>query len=116
MWRVRFRMAKFKAIFLQQEPWEADRFKAGVGADMEVVAFPQGTDVASIDASHRDAIIVVGGRGVTSAETAKLFPNLKLIQTLSAGTDTVPKVAMNEMGIRVANNMGGNSRRHCLAY
>jgi phosphoglycerate dehydrogenase-like enzyme len=102
-------MAKFKAIFLQQEPWEADRFKAGVGDDMDVVALPQGSDVASVDASDRDAIIVVGGRGVTSAETAELFPNLKLIQTLSAGTDTVPKVAMSEMGIRVANNMGGNA-------
>jgi len=102
-------MAKFKAIFLHQEPWEAERFREGVGADMEVVGFPQTTDVAKVGAENFDAVMVVGGAGVRSEETGRLFPRLKLIQTLSAGTDTIPKVAMSEMGVRVANNMGGNA-------
>ncbi len=102
-------MSKFKAIFLHQESWEAERFRDAVGSNMEVVAYPQGTDVATIDESHHDAQMIVGGGGVRSVETAEKFPNLKLIQTLSAGTDSIPKVGMSEMGIRVANNMGGNA-------
>ncbi len=102
-------MAKFKAIFLYQDLWEMDRFRAGVGADMEVVGLPQMADVATVGAENFDADMVVGGGGVRSAETGRLFPRLKLIQTLSAGTDSIPKVAMSEMGVRVANNMGGNA-------
>jgi phosphoglycerate dehydrogenase-like enzyme len=102
-------MAKFKAIFLYQELWEADRFRIGVGEGMEVVSVPQQTDVATVGSANFDADIIVGGAGVRSKETGRLFPRLKLIQTLSAGTDTIPKVAMSEMGVRVANNMGGNA-------
>jgi phosphoglycerate dehydrogenase-like enzyme len=102
-------MSIFKVIFLYQEAWEAERFRDGVGDEVEVIGVPQATDVADVDAAHRDAQMVVGGHGVRSAETARLFPQLKLIQTLSAGTDSIPKVEMSEMGIRVANNMGGNA-------
>ncbi|MDE0592331.1 MAG: NAD(P)-binding domain-containing protein [Dehalococcoidia bacterium] len=102
-------MSKFKVIFLYQEPWETERFQAGVGEAFEVVGFPQRTDVGDIDSSHHDAQMVVGGAGVRSAETALKYSQLRLIQTLSAGTDTIPKVEMSEMGIRVANNMGGNA-------
>ncbi len=102
-------MAKFKTIFLYQELWEADRFRAGVGDGMEVVAIPQKTDVATVGSENFNADMVVGGAGIRSEETGRLFPKLKLIQTLSAGTDTIPKVAMSEMGVRVANNMGGNA-------
>ena len=45
-------MAIFKAIFLYQDPWEAERFQAGVGDDMEVVGFPQSTDPATIGAQN----------------------------------------------------------------
>jgi D-3-phosphoglycerate dehydrogenase len=102
-------MAKFKAIFLYQDSWEADRFQAGVGDDMQVVGFPQATDPATVGAENYDAVMVVGGAGIRTEQTARLFPRLKLIQTLSAGTDTIPKVAMSEMGVRVANNRGGNA-------
>ncbi len=102
-------MAKFKAIFLYQDPWEAERFQEGVGEDMEVVGFPQQTDPATVGSENFDAVMVVGGAGIRTEETGRLFPKLKLIQTLSAGTDTIPKVAMSEMGVRVANNMGGNA-------
>ena len=74
-------MAKFKAIFLQQEPWEADRFQAGVGADMEVVAFQQGSDLLEVGVGHPETVMVIGGSGVTSVKAAELFPLLKMIQT-----------------------------------
>jgi phosphoglycerate dehydrogenase-like enzyme len=102
-------MAKFKAIFLHQEPWESERFEAGVGPDMEVVAFQQATDLLEVGAGHPETVMVVGGGGVRSVEAADLFPILELIQTLSAGTDTIPKIEMSERGVRVANNMGGNA-------
>jgi phosphoglycerate dehydrogenase-like enzyme len=102
-------MAKFKAIFLYQDPWEAERFQKGVGDDMKVVGFPQSADPAAAGAENFDAVMVVGGAGIRTEATARLFPNLKLIQTLSAGTDTIPKARVAEMGIRVANNMGGNA-------
>jgi phosphoglycerate dehydrogenase-like enzyme len=102
-------MANFKAIFLHQEPWEAERFTAGVGPDMEVVALHQSADLLVDGVGHPETVMVVGGSGVTSVEMADLFPKLRLIQTLSAGTDTIPKVEMSERGVRVANNMGGNA-------
>lgn len=102
-------MSKFKVIFLHQEPWESEMFAAGVGSDCEVVGFPQKSDLLEVGVGHPETAMVVGGLGVTSLEAADLFPNLQLIQTLSAGTDTVPKIEMNERGVRVANNMGGNA-------
>jgi phosphoglycerate dehydrogenase-like enzyme len=102
-------MAEFKTIFLHQEPWEAERFSAGVGSAMEVVSLPQTSDLLVDGVGHPETVMVVGGRGVTSVEAADLFPRLQLIQTLSAGTDTVPKVEMSERGVRVTNNQGGNA-------
>lgn len=102
-------MANFKTLFLYQEPWEAERFESGVGPEMEVVGFPQGTDLLEVGGGHPETVMVVGGGGVRSAEVADLFPRLQLIQTLSAGTDTIPKIEMSERGVRVANNMGGNA-------
>ena len=46
-------MANFKAIFLYQDPWEAERFQVGVGRDKEVVGFPQGTDLATVGSAYR---------------------------------------------------------------
>ena len=102
-------MANFKTLFLYQEPWEAERFESGVGPEMEVVGFPQGTDLLDVGGGHPETGMGVGGGGVRSAEVADLFPRLQLIQTLSAGTDTIPKIEMSERGVRVANNMGGNA-------
>ena len=102
-------MSKFKVIFLYQDLWEAKRFSTGVGSDMEVVEFPQASELLEVGVNHPETMMVVGGAGVRSVQAAELFPKLKLIQTLSAGTDTIPKVEMSEMGIRVANNMGGNA-------
>ncbi|MFC1935884.1 NAD(P)-dependent oxidoreductase [Chloroflexota bacterium] len=44
-----------------------------------------------------------------SVELAKLTPSVKLIQTVSAGTNRIDKVSLGELDIRVANNGGGNA-------
>ena len=42
-------------------------------------------------------------------ELAKLTPSVKLVQTVSAGTDQIDKITLGELGIRVSNNGGGNA-------
>ncbi len=101
-------MATFKTIFMYQEPWEAERFENAFGDEMQVVAIHQRTDIATVGEENYDADMIVGG-GVRSIDTGRLFTKLKLIQTLSAGTDWIPKMELSEMGVRVANNQGGNS-------
>ena len=86
-------------------------------ADFERVA-PEGVEVGWVDSSLplddqapllADAqVAIVAGAPVT-VEVARLAPNLKLVQTTSAGTDTLDKTTLGEMGIRVSNNGGGNA-------
>ena len=59
-------------------------------------------------ASEVIAVIPAGPRAVTT-ELALRLPNLRLIQTTSAGTDYLDKTALGESGVLVANNGGGNS-------
>ena len=85
--------------------------------DFQRVA-PEGVEVGWVDSSLpldeqapllADAqAAIVAGAPVT-VEVARIAPNLKLVQTTSAGTDTLDKTALGEMGIRVSNNGGGNA-------
>lgn len=54
------------------------------------------------------AVIPAGPQAVTTALALQL-PNLRLIQTTSAGTDYLDKTSLGESGVLVANNGGGNS-------
>ena len=86
-------------------------------AEFQRVA-PEGVEVGWVDSSKplddqaadlQDAqVAIVAGAPVT-VEVASRAPNLKLVQTISAGTDTLDKTALGEMGIRVSNNGGGNA-------
>ncbi len=79
---------------------------------------PAGVEVAWVDPSQppekvlaacRDAeVIVAGGRAVT-LDLARACPRLKLVQVFSAGTDWLDVKGLGELGVRVANNHGGNS-------
>ncbi len=79
---------------------------------------PEGVEVGWVDSNQplddqaaelrNVQVAIVAGAGV-SVEVAQRAPNLKLVQTTSAGTDTLDKTALGEMGIRVANNGGGNA-------
>ena len=84
-------------------------------ADFHRVA-PDGVEVGWVDSSLpmedqagllRDAQVMVVAGAQVSVEVARHAPNLKLVQTTSAGTDQLDKTALGEMGIRVANNGGG---------
>ena len=87
-------------------------------ADFQRVA-PGGADISWVDSTQpikqqasqlKDAVaVIVAGGGGFSVELAKSCARLTLIQTTSAGTDRLDKQALGEMGIRVANNGGGNA-------
>ena len=86
-------------------------------ADFQRVA-PEGLEVGWVDSTLsldeqaellQDAQVAIVGGAPVSVEVASRAPNLKLVQTVSAGTDTLDKTALGEMGIRVSNNGGGNA-------
>ncbi|HCV28453.1 MAG TPA: 2-hydroxyacid dehydrogenase [Dehalococcoidia bacterium] len=67
-----------------------------------------GDDSVLEGAQEAIAVIPAGPRAITT-ELALKLPNLRLIQTTSAGTDYLDKTALGESGVLVANNGGGNS-------
>ena len=60
-------------------------------------------------AQLEDAVAIIPSAGRVPLEIAKRCPNLRLVQTLSAGTDTLDVKGLGEMGVRTANNGGGNA-------
>lgn len=79
---------------------------------------PEGTEVRWVDVSQpleQQAAQLQAARAVIVApsafpvELALKCPNLRLVQTISAGTNMIDIAALNELGIRVANNGGGNA-------
>lgn len=102
-------MPKIKAVFIYQDKWEAERFREGVANDVEVVVLPRGADDGEVDAASKDAHMIVGGGRVRNLDAARNYSNLQLVQVLSAGTNYLPTAELAEMGIRVANNFGGNA-------
>ena len=79
---------------------------------------PEGVEVEWVDltqpverqaAQLEDAVAIIPLVGRVPLEIARRCPNLRLVQTLSAGTDTLDVKGLGEMGIRTANNGGGNA-------
>ena len=102
-------MSRIKAVFVYQDEWEGERFRAGVGGDVEVLIFPEGAEAVELDAASVDAHMVVGGGRVQDLDALRTYRNLRLVQVLSAGTNYLPTAKLAEMGVRVANNVGGNA-------
>ena len=82
-------------------------------------AFPGETDLEWVDSrlpidelseilKDTKAMILTGHTDVP-AELATKCPELRLVQTVSAGTDYVDKTALGELGVKVSNNGGGNA-------
>jgi phosphoglycerate dehydrogenase-like enzyme len=60
-------------------------------------------------AQLQEAAAVIVTPSVFSVDLALKCPKLRLVQTISAGTNTLDIAALEELGIRVANNGGGNA-------
>lgn len=79
---------------------------------------PEGVEVRWVDATQpieqqavqlREARAVIAAPSVFPVELALKCPNLRLVQTVSAGTNMIDIAALNELNIKVANNGGGNA-------
>jgi lactate dehydrogenase-like 2-hydroxyacid dehydrogenase len=79
---------------------------------------PQGVELIWVDSTQpveqqatqlKDAVAVIAAPSAFSVDLALACPNLKLIQTVSAGTNMIDLPALDELGIKVANNGGGNA-------
>jgi phosphoglycerate dehydrogenase-like enzyme len=80
------------------------------GGSVDVRWIDSSSDEASVLDQAKDAIAVIpAGAGAITTDLALKLPNLRLIQTTSAGTDYLDKTSLGESGVLVANNGGGNS-------
>ncbi len=80
---------------------------------------PEGTEISWVKADLpideaaeqlKDTLVVITyGEIPFTTELAAKCPNLKLIQSTSAGTNQLDKVGLAELGVKVANNGGGNA-------
>ena len=77
------------------------------GAEIKWVDSSQSIEQQAADLEGVAAVIV--SPSVYPVELARLTPSVRLVQTTSAGTDMIDKQTLGELGIRVANNGGGNA-------
>ena len=78
------------------------------GNDVEIVFVDSTQSADDVIAQCQDAVAIIpGGRALTTEMISKM-PNLQLVQVTSAGTDWIDKPAVYELGVKVANNGGGN--------
>mgnify|MGYP006136483173 CR=1 FL=1 len=53
--------------------------------------------------------LVIGGRYGQMTELARLLPELRLVQTYTAGTDWLDVAALDQLGVKVSDNNGANA-------
>ena len=79
---------------------------------------PEGVTIGWVDSTQpleqqaaqlRDTVVVIATPSDIPVELVGRCPNLKLVQVISAGTNRIDVQALGELGVRVANNGGGNS-------
>jgi phosphoglycerate dehydrogenase-like enzyme len=102
--------SKGKLVYIgYRQQWEVDRLKERAPEGLEVVALPQGVSQDEVMRAVADATVIIPWGRMFNLDVARAARRLKLVQVLSAGTDYLPVNDMAEMGIRTANNFGGNA-------
>ena len=86
-----------------------DAFKGQAPEGVEVKWVDSGQSVEEQAAALEGVAAVVVTPSVYPVELARLTPSVRLVQTVSAGTDMIDKQTLGELGISVANNGGGNA-------
>ena len=95
-----------KIAVLAPDDSEMEIFRKHVPEGVEPIWVDSSLPVEEQAAQLQDAVAIIG---VISVEVARQCPRLRLVQTASAGTDRLDVQALGELGVRVANNGGGNS-------
>ena len=98
-----------KIVVLGPERYRNDmlRIASEQGIDMHWVDPAQGPD--EIAEQCKDAVAMIPLTPEVSLDLVRRCPHLKLVQSISAGTDGWDLAAIAEMGVVTANNGGGNS-------
>lgn len=91
------------------DPRQLDIFKRYLPQGAELVWVDSTQSIEQLAAQLKDAVAVIAAPSVFPVDLALACPNLKLIQTVSAGTNMIDLPALDELGIKVANNGGGNA-------
>jgi len=103
-------MSKSEIVF-----WSPDELTL----DILQAEAPENTDITwvnsklpfdeAVEALKDTIVLILGGEIPFTTELAAQCPNLRLVQSTSAGTNQLDKVGLGELGVDVSNNGGGNA-------
>jgi phosphoglycerate dehydrogenase-like enzyme len=96
-------------VLSRDDARQLDAFRRHAPAETEIVWVDVTQPLDHQAAQLREATAVIVMPSAFPVDLALKCPNLKLIQTVSAGTNLLDIPALSELGIRVANNGGGNA-------
>lgn len=96
-------------ILSPDDPSQLELFRRLAPEGTEIVWVNKNQSIEQQAAQLQDAVAVIANPGTFPVELALKCPKLRLVQTVSAGTNTLDIPALNELNIRVANNGGGNA-------
>lgn len=96
-------------VLSPDDPYQLETFKRFAPEDVDVIWVDAKQSIDAQAAQLQDAAAIVISPTTFPVELALKCPNLKLLQTVSAGTNTLDIKALEEIGIQVANNGGGNA-------
>jgi phosphoglycerate dehydrogenase-like enzyme len=96
-------------VLSQDDPRQLETFRryAPEGAEITWVDVKQPVEQQA--AQLQDAVAVIVMPSAFPVDLALKCPKLRLIQTVSAGTNMLDIAALSELGVKVANNGGGNA-------
>ncbi len=102
-------MPSVKVALIYSEERDADYFRDNKPPAVDLATLPNGASPDQIDTAIRDADMIVGNVPSDDLDTIRSYTKLQLVQSLGAGTNNLPVAELAEIGIRVANNCGGNA-------
>ena len=98
-----------RIAYLAPNSEQMEHFERLAAGGEEIVWVDSNQPVEKQAEDLRGVVAVIPTPSRYPEELAKLTPSVRLVQTISAGTNMIDKVALGELGILVANNGGGNA-------
>ena len=96
-------------VLSPDDPYQMEIFQRFAPEDANIIWVDNRQSLEEQAAQLREARAIVIAPSEFSIDLALKCPNLKLLQTVSAGTNMLDIKALEELGIQVANNGGGNA-------
>ena len=98
-----------KIFVLAPNDEQLHAFETAASDDPQITWVNSTQTIEEQAAQLTNAVAVIATPSEFPVELARSCPNLKLVQVVSAGTDRMDLTALGELGVRVANNGGGNA-------